>query len=126
MQPVAPQLPADGPVFSREEFDRATLGDSGLQRELIEAFLKEAATCRAELVGLARSGPDLFMHAVHRLKGSCHYTAGLRLLSVLESVPQRFNVDHAQGRVQAAGCIIQELDQLESSLAGMLDKLKDV
>jgi len=125
VQKVALDLPSDCPVFSREEFNLATLRDIGVQRELIEAFLKEGTTCRAELVDMARSSPERFRHAVHRLKGSCHYMAGLRLLWVLGLMTDRVNMDSALGRVQAAECIIQELVHLEGSLAGMLAELKD-
>lgn len=122
---MALDLPVDCPVFSRDEFNQATLRDIAVQRDLIEAFLKEGATCRAELVDMARSSPERFKHAVHRLKGSCHYTAGLRLLCVLGLMTERVNMDSAQGRVQAAEYIIQELAHLEGALATMLAELKD-
>ncbi len=118
-------LPSGCPIFSRDEFNQVTLLDIGVQREVIEAFLKEGTACRAELLDMARSSPERFRHAVHRLKGSCHYTAGLRLLCVLELMTDRADMESVQGRVQAAKRIIQELVHLESALAFMLAELKD-
>jgi hypothetical protein len=125
VQQMALDLPVDCPVFSRDEFNQATLRDTEVQRDLIEAFLNEGASCRAELVGMARTNPERFKHAVHRLKGSCHYMAGLRLLSVLGLMTERVDMDSAQGRVRAAECIIQELVHLEGALAVVLAELKD-
>lgn len=121
----APELSPDYPVFSREEFDRATLCDIGVQRELIEAFLKEAATCRAELASMARCSPERFSHAMHRLKGGCHYMAGLRLFRLLDTPPARFSLDSAQGRERVAECIIEELVHLERALANLLAERVD-
>jgi hypothetical protein len=115
----------DPPVFSRDDFNRLTLMDDGLQRQLIEAFLKQGATLRAELVDTARSSQGGFRDSVHRLKGSCHYMGALRLLRVLGSLNPGIDFNTAEERVDVARRILQELGSLEGALSAVLGEPKD-
>ena len=111
------------PVFSQENFDLLTLGDVALQRQLIEAFLRHSAQSRDDLLKAARSGSEPFAEAIHRLKGSCHFTAGDRLLRLLNVISDRTKMKRQKYRIAAAQAILEGLDQLEEALSAVLAQI---
>jgi HPt (histidine-containing phosphotransfer) domain-containing protein len=63
--PIPPPAAEDGPL-DLAHLRRATLGDAGLEREVLGMFLKQAA----RLVGALAALPPETLALTHRLKGS--------------------------------------------------------
>jgi HPt (histidine-containing phosphotransfer) domain-containing protein len=104
------------PIFNLLKFELLTIGDTGLQRQLAESFLKQSPKSREDLVLAAQSDGGQFDQAIHRLKGSCHFTAADRLLGLLRSVENVGETTNQEFRMRVAQAILGGLDQLETSL----------
>lgn len=115
----SPDLDAH-PVFNRQSFDAVTLGDTDLQRQLIESFLRQrAATCES-LTAAAHAGQERFGQAIHQLRGICHFTAAERVLRIVRSIEGADRLSDEADRVMAAQALLEGLDELEKALLGVL------
>ena len=110
------------PVFNRQNFHAATLGDSDLQRQLIESFLRQRAATRENLTAAAHAGQGQFSEAVHQLKGICHFTAAERMLRIVRSIEGADRLKDGGDRMLAAQALLEGLDQLEQALVGVLSE----
>jgi len=73
------QARLEPPVFEPRRFNEITMGDANLQRMLVASFLKELPSMRAGLRAACSVGGRDFSDALHRLKSSSHFVAGLRV-----------------------------------------------
>lgn len=104
------------PVFSVRQFELLTLGDRTLQRRLIDSFLGQSSRNRADVLAAAHAGAAQFAEILHRLKGSCHFTAADRLLRLVRSMEGSSGLANRKGRLACAQAILMALDELENAL----------
>lgn len=107
-------------MFDRRQFELLTLGDRALQRRLIESFLEQSSRTRADVLAAAQGGPGQFAQIVHRLKGSCHFTAADHLLWTLRSIESAAEPVSEEHRLMQAHAIVSMLTELEAALACFL------
>jgi len=108
------------PVFGQAQFQLLTLGDRALQRQLIESFIAQGSRNRADVLASAQAGAEQFAQVLHRLKGSCHFTAGERLLCLVRSIEGAKGLGSRRHRLVHAHAILSAVDDLEDALASFL------
>lgn len=94
----------DGEVLDLAHLSRYTLGDEGLQREILDLFRAQIDSSLANLREAAASNDEKsWRMAAHTLKGSARAVGAFRLGSAAE-VGERFGAS-IQGRTHALGAI---------------------
>lgn len=103
------------PDFDASRFDSLTLQDPMLQRDLLDAFLRQAPQLRQQLVASGGADTRVFGDTVHMLKGCCHFVAGERLLALV----RRTEVDLASGGTPRAllPALLSGFDRLHARVA---------
>lgn len=109
-------------LFNRQKFDQLTLGDMALQRQLIESFLRQNTAACENLISAAHASNEQFDDAIHRLKSTCHFVAADRTFHILRAVRATALLKNEGGRTRAAQAIVEELQQLEKALLGVLSE----
>lgn len=103
------------PDFDASRFDSLTLHDARLQRDLLDAFLRQAPQLREQLVASGHADIRVFGETVHMLKGCCHFVAGERLLALV----RRTEIDMASGGTPRAllPALLAGFDRLHARVA---------
>jgi HPt (histidine-containing phosphotransfer) domain-containing protein len=110
-------------VFDLQRFQRLTLGDPNLQRQLLSAFVRQLSQEKSRLARSARASEGEFQSALHRLKGSCALVAAARLMERLTVLEQGAGQARAT-RQAAARAVAEDLVQLEDVLGARLRSLE--
>ena len=102
--PSPPLAPDDGPIDTGH-LDRMTLGDPGLEREVLAMFSSQAVS----LIGRLAALPSDAMELAHKLKGSARAIGA-------------FGVAEAADRLETA---IRDGDDPSLALAGLKDAITE-
>jgi HPt (histidine-containing phosphotransfer) domain-containing protein len=84
--PSPPLAPDDGPIDTAH-LDRMTLGDSGLEREVLAMFSAQALGLVGKLAALAaEAGYSKIMELAHQLKGSARAIGAFAVAEAAEDL----------------------------------------
>ena len=81
-------------VIDKTHLERITLGDRGLEREVLQIFVRQAAIMIGRIAGTA---PDVAATAAHTLKGSARGIGAWRVAEAAERVERASREGDAEG-----------------------------
>lgn len=111
--PSPPLVPEDGPI-DFDHLHRMTLGDDGLEREVLAMFAGQAAELAASL---ARLPPDAAMLA-HRLKGAARAIGAIHVAAAATEleIALRTGADPAEPRATLNDAVSQACRAIDAIL----------
>jgi HPt (histidine-containing phosphotransfer) domain-containing protein len=101
--PSPPLVPEDGPI-SLDQLRRMTLGDTGLEREVLSMFAAQAARLFARLTTL----PDDAAAVAHTLKGSARAIGAADVADAAEALETALGSGNPTRALAELGCAIAE------------------
>jgi HPt (histidine-containing phosphotransfer) domain-containing protein len=110
--PSPPLVPDDGPI-DIAHLKRMTLGDAGLEREVLAMFAGQAARLIEALAALPAEAGEL----VHMLKGSARAVGAFLVADAAEALEAAIKDGEP---AQALAELTQATDQARSAIAAML------
>ncbi|GEC14176.1 histidine kinase [Nitrobacter winogradskyi] len=111
--PSPPLVPENGPI-DFDHLHRMTLGDDGLEREVLAMFAGQAAEL---VVSLARLPPNAAMLA-HRLKGSARAIGAIHVAAAASDLENalRSGADPAEPRAMLNDAVSQACQEIRAIL----------
>jgi HPt (histidine-containing phosphotransfer) domain-containing protein len=111
--PSSPPAADDGPV-NLEHLRQMTLGDAGLEREVLDMFARQASNLAGALAAMPADGGAL----AHTLKGSARAIGAFRVAEAAEALETAIRDSHAPA--QALADLRDAVSEARAAIAAIL------